>query len=149
MMTGIGTPISQSRRPFPMIVSPWAETALMGGERDGHGTVPKQGRRLSVDDDGANAFARMHQVEALVDLLELQNVSDHRVDRDLAVHIPVDDLRNVGASLRAAERGAAPVAAGDELEGAGGDLPPCFGDADDDRRAPAAMAGLERGAHHL
>src|SRR5690606_13930878 len=48
---------------------------------------------------------------------------------------------------RAAERGAHPCAAGDELEGAGGNLLPCSGNPGDDRLAPAAMAGFERLAH--
>jgi hypothetical protein len=39
----------------------------------------------------------VHQVEALVDVLERHGVGDHRVDLDLAVHVPVDDLRHVRA----------------------------------------------------
>src|SRR5207244_7845167 len=70
----------------------------------------------SVNDDRPDAFARVHQVEALVDVLDLQRVRDHRVDGDLPVHVPVDDPGHVRAALRAAERRAAPVAAGDELE---------------------------------
>lgn len=45
----------------------------------------------------------MHQVETLVDVLELQGVGDHRVDLDLAVHVPVDDFRHVGTATCAAE----------------------------------------------
>ena len=48
--------------------------------------------------------------------LERQLVGDQIVDVDLAVHVPVDDLRHVGAAARAAEGGALPDAAGDELE---------------------------------
>ena len=70
----------------------------------------------SVDHDAADRLARVHQVEALVDLVERQRVRDHRVDLDLAVHVPVDDLRHVGAAARAAEGRALPDAAGDELE---------------------------------
>ena len=50
---------------------------------------------------------------------------------------------------RAAEGGALPDAAGDELERAGGDLLAGLGDADDDALAPAAMAAFERLAHHV
>jgi hypothetical protein len=53
---------------------------------------------------------------------EPHRVGDHRVDLDLAVHVPVDDLRHVGAAARAAEGGAHPGAAGDQLERAGGDF---------------------------
>src|SRR6185503_18296978 len=90
----------------------------------------------------------MHQVEALVDVFELERVGDHRVDLDLSVHVPVDDLRHVGAAAGATEGGASPVTAGDELERTGGDLLAGFGDADDDRGAPAAMTGFQRLAHH-
>jgi hypothetical protein len=53
-----------------------------------------------------------------------ERVGDHRVDLDLAVHVPVDDLRHVGAAARAAERGALPDPPGDQLERPGGDLGP-------------------------
>src|SRR5690606_30941418 len=76
-------------------------------------------------------------------------VGDHRIDLDLSVHVPVDDLGNVGAALGPAKGGAAPIAAGDELEGARGDLLARLGHADDDAGAPTAMARLERSAHHF
>src|SRR5690606_20102628 len=94
-------------------------------------------------------FAFVHQIEALVDVLELQRVGDQVVDVDLAVHVPVDDLRHLRAPLDAAEGGALPDPAGDELERTGSDLLPCAGDADDDRLAPAAMAAFERLAHDV
>lgn len=43
-------------------------------------------------DDGPDGFAALHQIEAFVELLQLQTVSDQRVERDLLVHIPIDDL---------------------------------------------------------
>src|SRR5205085_4631840 len=95
-----------------------------------------------VHDHAADALARVHQIEALVDLVERQRVGDHRIDCDLPVHVPVDDLGHVGAALRPTERGAAPVAPGDELERAGGDLLTGLGDADDDAGAPAAVAAF-------
>jgi hypothetical protein len=70
-----------------------------------------------------------------------QGVGDHRVDIDLAVHVPVDDLRHVGAAARAAEGRAAPGPAGDQLERAGRDFLPA-GNADDDALAPALVAAL-------
>ncbi|GCC45508.1 hypothetical protein chiPu_0029605, partial [Chiloscyllium punctatum] len=48
-------------------------------------------------------------------------MGDHRIDLDLSVHVPVDDLRHVGATARAAERGALPDPPGDELERPGRD----------------------------
>src|SRR6185295_17967805 len=127
MMIGIGMPISHSKMPFMVSFSsgqlPWC-----AGERGLTIAVPERWRL--VDDDASYALAGVHQLEALVDLLELQHMGDHRVDCDLARHVPVDDLRHVGAALGAAEGGAAPVAARNELERAGGDLLASFRDAD-------------------
>src|SRR5689334_21300429 len=75
-------------------------------------------------------------------------MGDHRIDLDLSVHVPVDDLRHVSAPARAAERGAFPDAAGHQLERPGGDLPAGLGDADDDGGAPATVAAFQRLAHH-
>src|SRR5215218_1415998 len=99
-------------------------------------------------DDRTDRFAFVHQIEALVDLLQLENVGDHRIDLDLSVHVPVDDFWDVGAATRAAEGGAFPHPAGDELERPGRDFLAGFGYPDHDRDAPAAMARLERLAHH-
>src|SRR5690606_20266233 len=103
----------------------------------------------SVDDDTADRLSLAHEVEALIDALERQGVGDEVVDVDLALHVPVDDLRHVGAPARAAEGRALPDPAGDELEGPRADLLPGARDADDDGYAPAAVAALERLAHHL
>src|SRR5687767_1897420 len=102
-----------------------------------------------VEHHAADRFPFVHQVEGAVDTLQRHRVRDERVDLDLAVHVPVDDPRHVGAAARAAERGALPDAAGDELERAGADLLPRAGHADDHRHAPAAMAALERLAHEI
>ena len=91
----------------------------------------------------------MHQVETLVDVFERQDVGNHRVDLDLAIHVPVDDLRHVGAAPGAAKRRATPGAPGDELERPGRNLLPRAGNADDDRFAPALVGAFERCAHHL
>ena len=64
-------------------------------------------RRL-INHHAPDALAGMHQVERLVDVGERHHVGDHRIDLDLAVHVPVDDLRHVGAAPGAAERGALP-----------------------------------------
>src|SRR3546814_4605181 len=94
------------------------------------------------------SLAGVHQVEAFVDLLKREDVRDHRVNLNPAVHVPIDDLGDVGATLRAAKCGAPPIAAGDELERARGDFLARFGNSDDDARTPAAMAGFERLAHY-
>src|SRR5208337_2566092 len=102
---------------------------------------------FSVGDDAADPPALAHHLEAAVYLLELQVAGDHRIDLDLARHVPVDDLWHVGAAARAAERRPLPDAPGDELERPGGNFLARAGDADDGRLAPAAMAGLQRLAH--
>src|SRR5690606_29819861 len=86
---------------------------------------------------------------ALVDVFELQRVRDQVVDVDLAVHVPVDDLRHVGPSACPAERRALPYASGHKLEGTGRDLLPCAGDTDDDADAPTLVAAFEGLAHRL
>src|SRR5674476_230496 len=87
-------------------------------------------------------------MESLVDVLELEDVGNHRIDLDLAVHVPVDDFRHVGAAARAAERAALPDPPGDELERPRGDLLAGFRHANHHRYAPAAVTGLQRLAHH-
>jgi hypothetical protein len=68
----------------------------------------------------------MHQIEALVDLLELEDVGDHWVDLDLSVHVPVDDFRHIGAAACAAKRGSLQDAAGRSGScRSGGPIPPC------------------------
>src|SRR5579859_6060037 len=101
-----------------------------------------------VNDNRTDRLAFVHQVEPLVDLLQLENVGDHRIDLNLLVHVPVDDPGHVGAAASAAERRALPDTAGDELEGPGGDFLAGFRHADHHRYAPAAVTGLKRLAHH-
>src|SRR4051812_38039800 len=91
----------------------------------------------------------MHEVEALIDAVERQRVSDEIVDIDLALHVPIDDARHVGAAARAAEGRALPHPPRDELEGPRRDLLAGRGDADDDRHAPALVAAFERLPHGL
>src|SRR4029079_16117808 len=93
----------------------------------------------SVHDDAANGFARMHQIESLVDVRERHRVRDQVVDVDLAVHVPVDDLRHVGATACAAECGALTTAPRHEVERTRLDLLSRARDADDYRDPPAAM----------
>ena len=64
----------------------------------------------------------MHQIEPLVDVVQRHAVGDHRIDLDLAVHVPVDDFRHIGAAARAAKGRALPDPAGDQLERAGADF---------------------------
>src|SRR5262249_45509656 len=98
----------------------------------------------SIHDDAPDALALMHKLESLVDVGQRHGVRDHRIDFDLAFHVPVDDFRHVGTAACAAEGRALPDAPGDQLEGARCDLRAGRRDTDDDGLAPAAMAGFER-----
>src|SRR3977135_1135129 len=99
-------------------------------------------------DNRSDRFAFVHQVKSLVDFFELEDMRDHRVDLDFSVHVPVDDLRYIGAAAGTAERGTLPYAAGDELERACRNFLAGFGDPDHYRDAPSAMAGFECLPHH-
>ena len=102
-----------------------------------------------VHHNAADRLAGVHQVERLVDVVERHRVRDQVVDVDLALHVPVDDLRYIGAAARAAERRAFPHAPGDQLERPRLDLLPRAGDADDHGDAPAAVAAFQRLAHQI
>src|SRR5262249_36175272 len=52
----------------------------------------------SVNHHTPDRLALMHEVKPLVDVFQCQRVGDHRVDLDLAVHVPVDDPRHIGAA---------------------------------------------------
>src|SRR5206468_1695666 len=47
----------------------------------------RQGNLCLIDHDAADRFAGMHQVEALVDVVERELVGDQLVDLDLAFHV--------------------------------------------------------------
>src|SRR5580698_9171438 len=99
-------------------------------------------------DDRTDRLALVHQIESLVDLLELEDMGDHRVDLDLAVHVPVDDFRHVGAAARATQRRALPDPAGHQLERSRGDFLAGFRHPDHHRHGPAAVTGFQRLPHH-
>ena len=54
-----------------------------------------------VDDDAADALAVVHQIEGLVDVGKRHRVSDHRIDLDFSVHVPVHDSGHIAAAFRA------------------------------------------------
>src|SRR5436305_14376838 len=64
----------------------------------------------------SDALAFVHQIKSLVDVTQRHHVGDHRVDLDLAIHVPIDDFRHVGAPARAAEGGALPHSPAHKLE---------------------------------
>src|SRR4051812_47125139 len=69
-------------------------------------------RRLQLD-HAPDAVLVMHQLEAVVDLVERDPVRDERVDVQITVEVALDELRDLVAALDAAERRAADAPAGD------------------------------------
>src|SRR5437763_570538 len=127
----------------PFRTAPGVAAVRAGGFR----RVPPKLKLPSEADDGANDLALVQQIERAVDLLERQHLADHLVDLDLPAEVALYEPGQLRAALYAAERRAAPHAAGDQLKRAGMDLLPGARDADDDRLPPALVAALERGAH--
>lgn len=72
--------------------------------------------KLAHVDDGADAVARVHVVEGLVDAGEGLAVGDELVNLELAGHVVVDEVGELRAALDTTESAALPHTAGDELE---------------------------------
>src|SRR5262249_54841531 len=65
-------------------------------------------------DHASDAVLGLHQLEAAVDVIELDAVRDERVDVDVAVQVALDELRHLVVALHAAERRAGHAPAGDQ-----------------------------------
>src|SRR3954453_17825392 len=88
-------------------------------------------------DDRANPVLRVHQVKALVDLVERDPVRDERGHIDVAVERALDELGDLVAALDAAEGGAADAPAGDQVARDDVQRLPLAGHARDRAQAPA------------
>src|SRR5262249_5067578 len=91
--------------------------------RPGPPALPRRPRRTSRRgcrcsraevDHTADPILRLHQVEAAVDLVETQTMTEQGLDVDLAAEPAVDELRYLGAPLDAAERRPGHAAPGDQ-----------------------------------
>lgn len=71
---------------------------------------------LAHVNNATNAVTSLHVGEGLVDSVEWLPVGDEFVDLELAGHVVVDEVWELGATLDTAEGAALPDAAGDELE---------------------------------
>src|SRR5690606_11139174 len=76
-------------------------------------------------------------------------VGDKGVEADVAAHRLLDHAGQLATAFYTTKRRAAPDAAGDQLERARADFLAGAGDADNDAFAPALVAALEGGAHHV
>ena len=71
---------------------------------------------LAHVDDAADAVTSLHVLEGGVDLVERLSVGDELVDLELAVHVVVDEVRELSAALDTTESTSLPDTTGDELE---------------------------------
>lgn len=67
-------------------------------------------------DDAADAVTSLHVLEGGVDLVERLSVGDELVDLELAVHVVVDEVRELSAALDTTESTSLPDTTGNELE---------------------------------
>lgn len=73
-------------------------------------------RLLAHVDDAANAVTSLHVLESGVDLVEGLSVGNELVDLELAVHVVVNEVGKLGATLNTTEGTSLPDTASDELE---------------------------------
>src|SRR5688572_7356020 len=104
---------------------------------------------LSERNYGPDGFTLVHEIESVIDLFQRHHVGDEVVDVDLLVHVPVDDLRHVGAAACATESRALPHPPRHQLERACLDFLAGAGHTDDHRYAPAAVAAFQCLAHEI
>src|SRR5271155_2147435 len=94
-------------------------------------------------------FALVHEVEALVNLIERQYVSNQVIYIDLTRHVPINDLWHIGSPACATKGRTLPYPAGYQLERTGLNLLAGARNPDDHRYPPATMAALECLAHDI
>ena len=91
----------------------------------------------------------MHQIKSLIDFIKRQRVGDHRVDIDLAIHIPIDNLWHISSATRPSKGGATPASSSYQLERTGADFLTRTGNANNDRFTPSFMRTFKRLTHNL
>src|SRR5215203_2178455 len=90
----------------------------------------------------ADAVLGLHQLETAIYIVQRQPVRDERVDVDLAGEPAVDEPRDVGSPLDAAERGSGDTPACDEHSRDDVERLALAGDAAQRREAPRLSRGL-------
>jgi hypothetical protein len=91
----------------------------------------------------------MHEIERVIDILKRHDMRNQVINIDFAIHVPIDDLGDVGSPSGAPESGALPHAARHQLKRPrlNGFTGP--GNSDDDGNAPTTVATFERLAHEI
>src|SRR3954468_7042838 len=100
-------------------------------------------------DHAADPVLGLHQLEAVVDVVERDAVGDEGVDVDVAVQIALHEPGDLVAALDAAERGAGHAPAGDEQARDDVQRLALAGHAGHGAQAPAHARGPHRPAQHL
>ena len=98
--------------------------------------------RGSVQDDRTNTFAFVHEIKRFIDIFQWHRMSNKVINLYLALHIPVNDFWNIGATACTTESGAAPRASGHQLEWTRGDFLPRASNTDNATLPPTFMATL-------
>src|SRR6185437_15610732 len=132
----------------PSSTAGWMECLAMFKSSSWNGPASRR-HGIAVADDRADHLAFVHQVERFIDLLQRQHLRDELVHLQPALHVLVDIARQLRAALDAAECGTAPDPSRHELERSRADLLPRRRDTDDGGLAPALVAALQRGTHHV
>mmetsp|Transcript_22711 Transcript_22711/g.40207 ORF Transcript_22711/g.40207 Transcript_22711/m.40207 type:complete len:253 (+) Transcript_22711:346-1104(+) len=100
-------------------------------------------------ENAAEAFPLMEQLEGLVNLIEFERVCDVLIQHGLAIHVLLDQLRDIYAAFVPPEGGAHPLASCHQLEGARGDFLARRRHPNDHGFAPPSVSAFKGGPHDL
>jgi hypothetical protein len=120
----------------------------MNGPENALASVQHRGAPMRVD-DRADPVLLVHEVEALVDLVERDAVGEERVDVDVPVEVALHELRHLVAALHPAEARARHPAARDQVARDDVQRLALARDAGDGAQAPAHARRLDGLAHDL
>src|SRR5437588_10035166 len=98
-------------------------------------------------DHAADAVLCLHQLEAMVDVVEREPVREERLDVHVACKPAFDELRDLGPPLDTTERAAGDAPAGDEEARYHLQYVSLAGDAAHGRQSPRLACRLDRLAH--
>ena len=101
-------------------------------------------------DNSAKAISRVERIDCVVcGTNTFKCMRDEMVNRELSLHVTLDQDRDIGTTLEAPEGGTLPGTARNKLEGTSGNLVTRGSNSDNAGRAPSTMRALKSGAHHF